>query len=315
MTNADVRAPHGERLRQHKTLCGGSFRTRYTAVADPQTGEQFRIDACTRCGLGLTIPEPDDLERYYGDRYYGGRHWLTRAYCAWRRTRVIDIAIGGSERGVIVDIGCGDGTFLHAAKRRGWRVLGTEINAAMPAAAGLEVWGSIADLRKRGPFDCITLWHSFEHLRDPVQGIKELADMLSPDGAIVIAVPNAQGWQARLFGRNWLHLDVPRHLHHFTLPSLEHVLGGAHLEVVRVWHHEVEYDWFGWIQSALNTMQARPNVLFDLLTRHGHRPSLQTSLLNLVAGVFLLFPALVLTVLSTWAQAGGTLIVAARRRP
>ena len=40
--------------------------------------------------------------------------------------------------------------------------------------------------------------------------------LLAPHGLLLIAVPNAAGWQARLFGPRWLHRDVPRHLFHFN---------------------------------------------------------------------------------------------------
>src|SRR5262249_29683608 len=113
--------------------------------------------------------------------------------------------------------------------------------------------------------------------------------------------------------RHWLHLDVPRHLFHFSLPSLRAALEGAGLEVTRVWHHEAEYDWFGWIQSALNRVMPRPNILFDALTRRPRGVSRALVVANAVLAAVWLVPAFAATVVSTWAGAGGTLIVAARR--
>jgi SAM-dependent methyltransferase len=288
----------------------------YEAIAgalDPQSGETFGVLRCSRCQLGVTVPAPEDLEPYYGERYYGGRHWITRRYCLWRRMRVIEQTTRGTPPGTLVDIGCGDGSFLLEARRAGWTVLGTEVNDQIPSP-GLEIWGSIADLRVRAPFGCITLWHSLEHLRNPVQALADLARMLVPGGTLVVAVPDSRGWQARLFGRHWLHLDVPRHLYHFSLPSLRAALDQSGLEVVRVWHHEVEYDWFGWIQSALNRLMPRPNILFDTLTRRPRRVSRARVAANVVLAGLLLIPALAATVLSTWAGQGGTLVVAARPR-
>jgi SAM-dependent methyltransferase len=280
---------------------------------DPQSGETFNVLQCARCQLGVTVPAPEDLEPYYGERYYGGRHWITRRYCTWRRMRVIEQTTGGTAPGTLVDIGCGDGSFLLEARRAGWTVLGTEVNDRIPSP-GLEIWGSIDGLRVRAPFGCITLWHSLEHLRHPTQALADLARMLVPGGTIVVAVPDSRGWQARLFGRHWLHLDVPRHLFHFGLPSLRAALDQSGLEVVRVWHHEAEYDLFGWIQSALNRIMASPNILFDALTRRPRRVSRAVVAANVVLAGLLLIPALAATVLSTWAGQGGTLIVAARRR-
>jgi SAM-dependent methyltransferase len=282
-------------------------------VRDPQTGDAFSIVRCSQCGLGMTLPEPEDLEPYYGERYYGGRHWITRRYCAWRRMRVIKQTTRGTAPSTLVDIGCGDGSFLLEARQAGWTVLGTEVNDRIPSP-GLEIWGSLDDLRARAPFGCITLWHSLEHLRDPMRALADLASMLVPGGTFVVAVPNGRGLQARLFGRDWLHLDVPRHLYHFSLRSLRTELDRAGLEVVRVWHHELEYDWFGWIQSALNRVMPRPNILFDALTRRPRRVSRVRLAANVILALLLLLPAFGATVVSTWMGQGGTMIVAARRR-
>ena len=294
-------------------VCRGVMGEAIPSVMDPQSGESFAVVRCSRCQLGVTVPAPEDLDPYYGERYYGGRHWITRGYCAWRRMRVIEQATRGTKPSTLVDIGCGDGSFLLEARQAGWTVLGTEVNQRIPSP-GLEIWGSIEDLKARAPFGCITLWHSLEHLRNPTQALAELVEMLVPGGAFVAAVPDSRGLQARLFGRHWLHLDVPRHLYHFSLPSLRAAFDRAGLEVIRVWHHEVEYDWFGWIQSALNRMMPRPNILFDALTHRPRQVSRASVAVNVVLASLLLIPAFGATVVSTGMGQGGTLIVAARRR-
>ena len=293
-------------------VCSGALHQALAGVRDPQSGELFGVVRCSSCELGITVPAPEDLEPYYGERYYGGRHWITRRYCAWRRMRVITQTTRGTAPTTLVDIGCGDGSFLLEARQAGWTVLGTEVNDRIPSP-GLEIWGSIADLRARAPFGCITLWHSLEHFRNPTQALADLSQMLVPGGAFVVAVPDSRGWQARLFDRDWLHLDVPRHLYHFSLPSLRAALDQAGLEVVRVWHHEAEYDWFGWIQSALNRIMPKPNILFDALTRRPRRVSRALVAVNAILALLWLIPAFGATVLSTWMGQGGTLIVAGRR--
>ena len=294
-------------------LCGDAMREALAEVQDSQTGETFRILRCVRCRLGITVPSPGDVEPYYGERYYGGRHGITRRYCTWRRMRILKQVTRGALPGSLVDIGCGEGSFLLGARQAGWTVLGTEINTAI-APPGVEILGSLDELKARAPFGCVTLWHSLEHLRNPGETLADLAGMLGPAGMLILAVPDSRGWQARLFGRHWLHLDAPRHLYHFSLDSLRAALDQAGLEVTRVWHQEAEYDVLGWIQSSLNAMMPRPNILFDALTGRPRRVSRPCVLANVLLAGLLFLPAVAATAASAWARQGGTLVIASRLR-
>ncbi len=292
--------------------CNGALITRFGAVLDPQTRETFSIASCEVCGLGHTTPQPDDLSRYYGATYHGGRHGLTANYCAKRRVRIITSVVGSGQDRRLLDVGCGDGTFLLAARAHGWNVTGTEVNPDIARAAGLDVRSSLDQVQNDGQFDCITLWHSLEHLRDPLATLTQLAGILKPQGSLVVAVPNAQGLQAKVFGSGWFHLDVPRHLYHFGDRSLTHALSEAGLTVLRRWHQEFEYDVFGWAQSALNKVLPEPNQFFNRLTGR-ETDSQKSPAISVLLGLGATALALPATVFGTLLGQGGTLIVVARR--
>ncbi len=292
--------------------CGGELKTRFPAVTDPQTGELFAVAACVACGLGHTTPQPADLEPYYGQTYHGGRHGFTARYCVKRRLRLLS-SVAGGKRGRLLDIGCGDGAFLLGATAEGWDVLGTEMNPGLARAAGINlVHETIEEARAQAPFDCITLWHSLEHMRDPRATLKAVASLLAPGGLLLVAVPDAEGLQARLFGAGWFHLDVPRHLYHFGARSLKGLLVAAGFEPLRRWHQEFEYDLLGWSQSALNLMCPTPNLFFNQLTgRRTEAGSAQVAA-SYSLGVILSAVALPATAIGTLSKRGGTLIMAAR---
>lgn len=290
--------------------CGAELKPRFERVRDPQTLETFSILECTRCGLGHTDPQPADLTPYYGARYHGGRHSFTDAWCTARRLRFLEQATFG-RTGKLLDIGCGDGRFLEAARGKGWQGFGTEMNPEPPRVRGFVVEGSIDAMAAHGPFDAITSWHSLEHFRDPRAAVESASKLLAPGGTLLIAVPDAGGLQARAAGAHWFHLDVPRHLFHFTQGALKALIERSGLAVKRSWHQEIEIDVFGWLQSPLNAVTSTPNALFDSLTG---RPTAASKLS--VARDFAVAAALgplsvAATVTSTLLGEGGTLVVAA----
>ena len=186
------------------------------------------------------------------------------------------------------------------------------MNPEPPRKRGFIVETSVDAAAKHGPFEAITFWHSLEHFRDPRAAVESASKLLAPGGTLLIAVPDAGGLQARASGAHWFHLDVPRHLFHFTRDALGSMLQQLGLGVKRSWHQEVEIDVFGWLQSPLNAFTATPNALFDTLTgRPTAAPKL--SLLRDFAVATALAPlAATATFGSTVLGEGGTLVVAAR---
>jgi SAM-dependent methyltransferase len=164
-------------------------------------------------------------------------------------------------------------------------------------------------------FDCITMWHTLEHMRDIKSTLMRIAGLLKPDGKLFIAVPDNGGFQAKIFKNKWLHIDVPRHLFHFDASSLNFCLQSAGYAIERQWHQEFEYDLLGWSQSALNCIMPYPNVFFHCLTGKQKDYSKSTLLSNFVLGSFLTFLSLPAVAVGTLCGRGGTLIVLARPRP
>jgi hypothetical protein len=64
-----------------------------------------------------------------------------------------------------------------------------------------------------------------------------MRELLREDGDLVLQVPNVRSWQARLLGRYWGGLDVPRHLVDYSDRSLVALLEREGFEVQAVNHH------------------------------------------------------------------------------
>ncbi|MDP2909627.1 MAG: class I SAM-dependent methyltransferase, partial [bacterium] len=114
-------------------------------------------------------------------------------------------------------------------------------------------------------FDIITMWHTLEHFKEPRDYLLEIKRILKRKGILVIALPNFDSLQAKLTKGNWFHLDVPRHLIHFTPRTLIACLESSGFSVLKISHFPLVYSIFGSIQSIINIFSGKKNMLFDLL--------------------------------------------------
>ncbi|MFQ5344107.1 MAG: methyltransferase domain-containing protein, partial [Anaerolineae bacterium] len=89
-------------------------------------------------------------------------------------------------------------------------------------------------------------WHVLEHLHDPLGTLMEVRCLMHPSGRLVVAVPNVASWQARVAGRQWFHLDLPRHLYHFDPQTLAAMLGRAEFSIQTWSFSSLAYECRGW---------------------------------------------------------------------
>jgi 2-polyprenyl-3-methyl-5-hydroxy-6-metoxy-1,4-benzoquinol methylase len=143
--------------------------------------------------------------------------------------------------GKALDVGCGNGMYLLFLKRLGWDVTGFDIENHVDSAvsdAGIPVLtGSLESLLPhRGAFALISMWHVLEHLHDPATDLQRIRDLLSPDGTLLIEVPNSESITAKLMRSHWHQWDLPRHLSHFTPDSLVRLLSKTGFRVKGLSH-------------------------------------------------------------------------------
>jgi SAM-dependent methyltransferase len=144
-------------------------------------------------------------------------------------------------QGRYLDVGCGSGGALGVAQALGWQVAGVEVDeAAAKKARRFSARVHTGDLLGApfapGEFDCVTAFHVLEHVPDPVLAVRRMLEWLAPGGILIVEVPNAGGLGARLFGRAWSGLELPRHLSHFTPATLGAVVARAGGTVIWGWH-------------------------------------------------------------------------------
>ncbi len=264
------------------TRCQHTQQQHLFAARDYISGDSFALSRCVDCGLVRTLPRPElaQMNRYYPDSYYGREKrygLLVERALTWlyaSRARRLE-RVSGKKRARVLDIGCGRGLLLHQLRRRGWDVHGTELTdtSARYAREVLGIDVKVGDLASSAlpeeNFHVVVLWHVLEHVADPAGLLDEIARILRPGGVLLAAVPNFASAEARSGKAHWFHLDVPRHLYHFTPESLGTMIEAAGLVPAKSSYLAPEYDFFSFVQTALNMIGIRHNLLYNLMRAHG----------------------------------------------
>lgn len=195
-----------------------------------------RLSECRQCGLIFVSPRlPEELiVQGYADAV-DPRHLAQAAAREASFGRALDGLLARHRwlrptgATPLLDIGCAGGSFLAAARERGFAVRGIEPSAWLAeqgrAHYGLQIDAGLfdADRYGEGSFDVVTLWDVLEHVSSPRELLAGIHRVLRPGGALIINVPTIDSVTARVLRGRWpFYLGV--HLYYFTTSSLTRYL-------------------------------------------------------------------------------------------
>lgn len=163
-----------------------------------------------------------------------------------------------------LEIGCGTGSTLAWLKTRypGLATVGVEGNGELKDMLAKNVdQALIADLNKGvpelGQFDLILALDVLEHLTNADRTLVMLREMLTPDGVLIVSLPNVAYWaigaDLLVFGRFQYEeagIMDRTHLRFFTAQSAGEMIQGAGLK----------------LRGVLPVLVGRKNKLLNLLT-------------------------------------------------
>jgi len=211
---------------------------------------RFDVYRCRECGIvflgGITV-NSEYFSRYYLPDYYGSGVSGSLANRVLELFGKIIINLKESEilryfnlknkaKLKILDIGCGSGEFLSNISSNIFEKYGLEINPSGYSECRrkqLEVFNIDLNEARFGSdsFDVITMWHVLEHSDKPGDLLQEARRILKSNGILIIATPNIDSLGFRYGGKNWFHLDSPRHLILYNRDSLGFIVGKAGFRV------------------------------------------------------------------------------------
>jgi SAM-dependent methyltransferase len=241
-------------------------------------GNLYTVINCQDCDLLQTLEHYDAVSPNYlylsedkideDHLWCQGAHKIPAFQQWWTHARIL---IKNREQNLrLLDIGCGTGGFLKYARAKGIEVYGFDASAAQVRYAQ----GELANIRQAASlseylesldspeirFDIITLWDVLEHIRNPLEFLLSLRDVLQPDGLLYISVPNgrAMHWKRRIYAmlgqnrdREWAPWE---HVFYYSPTSLKSCLKKSGFEP---------------LQGGAVSCYPRPISAFELIRRAG----------------------------------------------
>lgn len=204
----------------------------------------FQYVRCLRCGLVYVTPRLRDhvLQQDKCYQVVTGRN--LEAAAEWDRnprrmrslTRAARSYLPYKRKGILLDVGCGFGAFLGAARSVGWRVCGVEVAFAPASIAARHhdvFYGYLSDAPyEPNSFDVIRLNNVIEHVSSPRALLEDIRPLLRPGGLLFISTPNVTSFTEALQGREWRYVQGDNHIYLFGLRTIGRLLEIAGFKVV-----------------------------------------------------------------------------------
>ena len=236
--------------------------------ASQRTYEQVRMPGGWVAARPL--PSAEELARFYADDYYQRLESSTyqSSYddeeLAHKRLRVAvalhAIAAAGADpsHGPMLELGAGEGFFLAGAAEAGWDVRGVDLSSFAverfnPSVAGRVRHGdaesALDDLvAQRERVAVCVLVNVLEHVRDPEALLGRVEQVLTPQGLVVITVPNDDSpLQHTLRRRGHVEDDPwfvpPQHLSYFNTDTGPALARSCGYDVVDLFS-DFPIDWY-----------------------------------------------------------------------
>lgn len=232
-------------------ICGHQqFKIKYNLQDYTVSKEFYDILECESCGFMFTqnVPDASEIGPYYKSEDYVSHsntqkglffkiYHKVREFMLNRKERAISKNIKEKENQKILDIGTGRGYFLNHMQQSGYSCTGIEQDADVREMAKKSFSLNILPPEElfhleENQFDIITLWHVLEHVHDLSAYLEKIKKLLTPDGLLVIALPNPSCADESIYKEHWAGWDVPIHLWHFSPKNIKDLLSQYQFKMV-----------------------------------------------------------------------------------
>lgn len=272
---------------------------------------------CSNCQFAWLkkLPKPS-----YGEDYYQGKSNLASKLFNPIGQLLYQVRSSYAKRSVNlwIDIGAGEGNFLKTVSSK--HKIGVEISDAgrkLMKIKGIATLSNKQFLKTKGlSADVISLWHTLEHVEDPRAYLLAISKNIQKKGQLIIAVPNIDSFDFKLFGDRWFHLAPDYHLWHFSPRSLSLLLKQTGFVVQEIDHFAIEHHLTGSLQSLINTLTDSQDILHKLVKRSSNLPEFSfRNVLTVILAIIISIPsATILWLTASIFRKGGAIVVIATKK-
>jgi 2-polyprenyl-3-methyl-5-hydroxy-6-metoxy-1,4-benzoquinol methylase len=212
------------------TLCGTACHSSFLFKKnnDNRGTDSINFYQCLNCNIVYLGKYKDnyneDLYDYY-KKYYGkSKNQVFDSLTKASYFRVLKLLESNGCIQTILDVGCGNGSFVDAALEQGFKVQGIELSKlAVEVALDFNLPVRLLDFFSNEidycSFDAITFFEVLEHLPNPIQFLLRAEEVVKPGGLIYLTTPNFNSLDRRVLGKNW-NVFHREHLTYFTEKNL-----------------------------------------------------------------------------------------------
>ena len=260
-------------------VCGGQPYSLVRAVG------AYRVLACGDCGLHYAEPMKGGDEAWYGGTADYEAALGSEAAATMRHVYADRLETEGEEAiwlgpnhlaflarlpgrgGRLLDVGCGEGTFLVAANPHYAEARGIELDPRAAEHAERRLPGAVRRLRveelddEAGSYDVVTLFEVLEHLEDPLGALVACRLLLRAGGTLVVSVPHRLRPGADADPSDW----PPNHLTRWTAGSLARALEASGFAIDRL--HSAKRSRYGYWEAGWLLTSRFPRLLDRLGAR------------------------------------------------
>lgn len=216
------------------------------------SGVKTSIVRCLNCSHQYPNPMPfpkgDNLDDLYvnAEDYFRGHDFEGKKQAGLDLMKNFEQRLG--RKGRFLDVGCGVGEYLWAAKEAGWEYEGVDPSSEFIELGRkhLAVEGRVCLLEDaKFPdehFDAVAMSSVVEHIYNPYELLSEIWRILKPGGVFWFDAPNEDGLYMRagnlymkMQGRDWVVSMAPTfppyHVQGFNPKSLKYLLKRSNFEL------------------------------------------------------------------------------------